>query len=231
MKKLFILILAGMMAAPSFAQFSTSRSRSRYNHNDTESYYGLRLGMNIASLSSDNADLDMDSRAGLAFGAVYGFQLANSTPVWLELGAFYSEKGGTMESVPFQMPENKVGFQKVKCRLSYLQVPVVVKYSLDLIDDLYIQPFLGGYMALGLGGKMKYYGEQRSTSSYDAVDRFDGGLRLGCGLEYQMLYAEAGFDFGIANIGDSDFDGDRRQRLRRCPHPFVLHQCWCELLS
>ena len=207
MKKLFILILAGMMAAPSFAQFSTSRSRSRYNHNDTESYYGLRLGMNIASLSSDNADLDMDSRAGLAFGAVYGFQLANSTPVWLELGAFNSEKGGTMESVPFQMAENKVGFQKVKCRLSYLQVPVVVKYSLDLIDDLYIQPFLGGYMALGLGGKMKYYGEQRSTSSYDAVDRFDGGLRLGCGLEYQMLYAEAGFDFGIANIGDSDFDG------------------------
>jgi len=207
MKKLFILILAGMMAAPSFAQFSTSRSRSRYNHNDTESYYGLRLGMNIASLSSDNADLDMDSRAGLAFGAVYGFQLANSTPVWLELGAFYSEKGGTMESVPFTMAENKVGYQKVKCRLSYLQVPVVVKYSLDLVDDFYIQPFLGGYMALGLGGKMKYYGEQRSTSSYDAVDRFDGGLRIGCGMEYQMLYAEAGFDFGIANIGDSDFDG------------------------
>ena len=82
-----------------------------------------------------------------------------------------------------------------------------MKYSLDLIDDLYIQPFLGGYMALGVGGKMKYYGEQRSTSSYDAVDRFDGGLRIGCGLEYDMLYAEAGFDFGIANIGDSDFDG------------------------
>ena len=120
MKKLFILILAGMMAVPSFAQFGTSRSRSRYNHNDTESYYGLRLGMNIASLSSDNADLDMDSRAGLAFGAIYGFQLANSTPVWLELGAFYSEKGGSMESVPFKMADDKVGFQKVKCRLSYL---------------------------------------------------------------------------------------------------------------
>ena len=112
-----------------------------------------------------------------------------------------------MDNAPFKMNDGKTGFQKVKCRLSYLQVPVVVKYSLDLIDDLYLQPFLGGYMALGLGGKMKYYGEQKSESSYNAVDRFDGGLRIGCGLEYQMLYAEAGFDFGIANIGDSDFDG------------------------
>ena len=207
MKKLFILILAGTMAVPSFAQFGTSRSRSRYNHNDTESYYGLRLGMNIASLSSDKADFDMDSRVGLAFGAVYGFQLANSTPVWLEAGLFYSEKGGSMESVPFEMADKKIGFQKVKCRLSYLQVPLVVKYSFDLVDDFYIQPFLGGYMALGLGGKMKYYGEEKSTSSFDTFDRFDGGLRVGCGLEYQMLYAEAGFDFGLANIGDSDFDG------------------------
>ena len=81
----------------------------------------------------------------------------------------------------------------------------------DNVASMNVETFPTGSLsldlALGLGGKMKYYGEQRSTSSYDAVDRFDGGLRLGCGLEYQMLYAEAGFDFGIANIGDSDFDG------------------------
>lgn len=213
MKKLLILILAAVMAAPSFAQFGTSRGRSRYNHNDTESYYGLRLGLNIASLSSRNADFDMSSRAGLAFGAVYGLQLANSTPIWLEAGAFYSEKGGTMESVPFKMTDGKTGFQEVKCRLSYLQVPVVLKYSLDLMDDLYLEPFLGGYMALGVGGKTKYFGEHRSVSTYDSVDRFDGGLRLGCGLEYQMLYAEVGFDFGIANIGDDEFDGVHTRSL------------------
>ena len=207
MKKLLTLILAAVLVTPAFAQFNTSRGRSRYNHNDTESYYGLRLGVNYASLSSDDADLDMDGRAGLAFGAVYGLQLANSTPVWLEFGAFYSEKGGIHNSQPFTLNEEKAGFQEVKCRLSYLQVPLVVKYSFDLVDDFYIQPFLGGYVALGLGGKMKYYGEEKSNSTFDTFDRFDGGLRVGCGLEYQMLYAEAGFDFGLANIGDSDFDG------------------------
>lgn len=206
MKKLLTLILAAVLVTPAFAQFNTSRSRSRYNHDNTESYCGLRLGMNYASLSSDAANMDMDGRAGLAFGAVYGIQLANSTPVWLELGVFYSEKGGIQEDFSFQMPDERTGFQKVKCRLSYLQVPIVCKYSLDLFDDFYIQPFLGGYMALGVGGKTKYYGDRYSESSYEKVDRFDGGLRVGCGLEYDMLYAEAGFDFGIANIGDDDFN-------------------------
>ena len=203
MKKLFILILAGMMAAPSFAQFNTSRSRSRYNHNDTESYYGLRLGLNIASISSDDAEMDMDSRAGLAFGAIYGLQLANSTPIWLETGLFYSEKGG----------ETNYNNGKKTCRLTYLQVPLVLKYSLDVFDDFNIQPFLGGYMALGIAGKTKEYATKDSYSSFDNVNRFDGGLRVGCGLEYQMLYAEVGYDFGITNIGKGDFSGTHNRNL------------------
>jgi len=210
MKKLFILILAGLMAAPSFAQFGTSRSRSRYNHNDTESYYGIRLGLNIASMSSDMATMDTDSRTGWAFGAVYGLQLANSTPIWLEAGLLYSEKGG----------ESKIYYEnleKITYRLSYLEVPVVVKYGFDIIDDLYIDPFLGGYLALGVGGKTKTYtrnvDDRTSESSFNYANRFDAGLRVGCGVEYQMLYAEVGFNFGIANIGKSDFDAVRNRNF------------------
>ena len=121
MKKILVAIMAVLFAAPSFAQYSSGG----FSLDGSSVYYGLRLGLNIASLSSRNADFDMSSRAGLAFGAVYGLQLANSTPIWLEAGAFYSEKGGTMESVPFKMTDGKTGFQEVKCRLSYLQVPVV----------------------------------------------------------------------------------------------------------
>ena len=203
MKKLFILILAGMMAAPSFAQFDTSRSRSRFNHSDTEIYYGLRLGLNIASLSSDDAEIDMDSRTGLAFGGVCGFQLANSTPVWLETGVFYSEKGG----------ESNYNDGKVTCRLSYFQVPMVLKYAFDVYDDFYIQPYLGGYLALGVTGKVKKYATKESYSSFNDMNRLDGGLRIGCGFEYQMLYAELGLDFGLANIGKDDFDSVRTRSL------------------
>lgn len=218
MKKLLMVILAVLLVMPANAQlFSKRQKRDRFNHNNVEQYYGLRLGLSIASLSSDDVNYDMSARTGLNFGAVYGLQLANSTPLWLEFGAMYSEKGGensNFANVFDNGTDKKSYVEKVTTRLSYLQVPIVVKYAIDITDDLYLQPYLGGYLALGIGGKTKHYGitnseldiPRSSQSSYDDFKRFDGGLRIGCGLEYQMVYAEAGFDFGLANICDNDFD-------------------------
>ncbi len=210
MKRLFTLILMAALVMPAFAQFNTNRSRSRYNHNDTESYYGVRLGLNVASLSSDMAEVDTDSKTGWAFGAVYGHQLANSMPLWLEAGIMYSEKGG-------EKSINDKTVERITYRLSYLEAPIVVKYGFDIIDDLYVMPFFGGYFGLGIAGQTKTYtrniDDRSSVSSYNHFNRFDCGLRVGCGLEYQMLYAEIGFDFGITNIGKSDFDAVRNRSL------------------
>lgn len=202
MKKIITLILGVLIAMPSFAQYETNRQRSRFNHDDTEQYWGFRLGLNIASLSSEYALHDMDSRTGIAVGAIYGHQLANNMPLWIEGGLFVSEKGG----------KTRWEGRKVTSRLTYLQVPVVCKYSFNVADDLFVQPFLGGYLALGLGGKTKNYGitledeDRGAHSSYNYFERFDGGLRLGCGAEYKMVYAELGFDFGLANIDKNDIE-------------------------
>ena len=193
-KKIITLIMLLAVTLPTLAQ--GGQHRNRFSHSNTEQYYGLRLGLNVASLSSDDIIMDLDSRTGVAFGGVYGLQLANSTPLWLEAGLYYSEKGGEGTDTEHN---------KVKCSLNYLQVPIVVKYSFDVYDDLYIDPFLGGYLALGITGKTKNYGSRTSDSSYDTFNRFDGGLRIGCGIEYQMVYAELGFDFGLANISSDDF--------------------------
>ena len=101
--------------------------------------------------------------------------------------------------------------QKVTTRLMYLQAPIVVKYAFDVADDFYVQPFLGGYLGLGVGGKTKLYSSRDTYDSFDKFNRFDCGIRIGCGAEYQMIYAEAGFDFGIANISDDDFSSARNQ--------------------
>ena len=197
MRRIITLIMVIALTIPSFAQFGNSKSHNRYNHQDTDQYYGLRLGLNIASISSDDTDFDTDSRSGLAIGGVYGIQLSKSTPLWLEAGLMYSEKGG----------KTHIDGDKVTYRMSYLQLPIVAKYNIDIDDDFYVQPFFGGYLALGIGGKAKYYASRESESVYDhCVDRFDGGLRLGCGAEYKMMYAEIGYDLGLANINHNDFD-------------------------
>ena len=215
MKKLFTLIMAVAIAIPTFAQFGGSRrTKDRFNHSNVEQYYGLRLGYNIASINSNDATIDMNSYGGFAFGGVYGLQLANSTPIWLEAGLFYSEKGGKDENKLTVVNNNGVlteMTQKVTTRLMYLQAPIVIKYAFDVADDFYVQPFLGGYLGLGIGGKTKLYGSRETHDSFDKFNRFDGGLRIGCGAEYQMVYAEMGFDFGIANISDDDSSTARNQ--------------------
>ena len=214
MKKLFTLIMAVAIAMPTFAQFEYSRTkRSRFNHNNVEQYYGLRLGYNIACINSSDALIDTESYGGLALGGIYGLQLANSTPLWLEAGLFYSEKGGKNEHYTSLSDNNLTRNQKMTTRLIYLQAPIVIKYSLDVADDLYLQPFLGGYLGLGIGGKTKLYSDEKSYDSFDNFNRFDGGLRIGCGAEYQMIYAEMGFDFGLANISDNEFKTARNQNL------------------
>ena len=69
MKRAITIIMLIALTLPSFAQFETSKSRSRYNRDDTERYYGLRLGMNIASTSSDSIPIhvqDWSSEESLA---------------------------------------------------------------------------------------------------------------------------------------------------------------------
>ena len=216
MKKIITLMMAFAITIPTFAQFDGGRTtRNRFNHSNVEQYFGLRLGYNYASINSSDATLDMEGYGGFAFGGVYGLQLANSTPLWLEAGLFYSEKGGKDEN-KLTIITDKDGkvkdlTQKVTTRLMYLQAPIVIKYAFDVADDFYVQPFLGGYLAMGVGGKTKQYTSRESHDSFDKFNRLDGGLRIGCGVEYQMVYAEAGFDFGIANISDDDFTSARNQ--------------------
>ncbi len=209
MKKLIILTLVTLLAIPSSAQLFKRSSGTHYSRDSREFYYGLRLGLNVSSVSSGDANLDTDSKTGLTLGGVYGFQLSDQAPVWLEVGAQYAEKGGkgTQSYVEGKTSDGKdnIKYERADYRLCYLQVPAVVKYSVEM-DNFRLQPFLGLYAGLGIAGKTKLEVHHEKVGSYRYFSHFDGGLRLGCGAEYQMLYAEAGFDFGLTNISKDDWD-------------------------
>lgn len=201
MKKIILSAVMFIMALPMLAQHG-------YPFNpvyaeDHNVYYGLRLGWALATVNSDDDELDGGSvRSGLNIGAIIGFQLSPAAPVYLETGLFYTEKGGN----------GRVDGAKFTYDLNYLELPILIKYKYDVDGTFSIQPFAGGYLAYGVGGKVKDYGhkeeERKAYSSFSDsfFKRFDGGLRIGCGAEYQMLYAEMAYDFGLANICHSDFD-------------------------
>ena len=215
MKKTIIMAIAAlMMSAASVHGQSYTQSRYYnertghldYSQNKKKSflskgvdYYGLRIGPSFSTVNSDDPTLDGgSSQTNLSVGAVVGLSLSNNGPIFLESGVLYSNKGGK------SLYEGK----KMTYDLKYIEVPIVVKYVIDLTDGFTMQPFAGGYFAYGVGGKIRNYGDRVAVDSFSSkyFKRFDCGLRLGFGVGYNMFYADLTYDLGLANICHDEFD-------------------------
>lgn len=208
---LFTAILGIVLNLPMTAQVYTN---SRYYNHTTGKleydkgyygygsvYYGFRIGPVFTTISSDNKNLDGGKvTTGLNAGFVMGYGLSDRTPLFMEGGLFYTEKGGKNDNNLFDYEYN----------LNYLEVPLVMKYIYELDNDITIQPLLGVYMACGIGGKIKDYNRRDAYCSFsgsdDAFKRLDAGLRFGIGIGFDMFYADISYDLGLANISHDNFD-------------------------
>lgn len=181
MKKFLVAIMAVLFSAPSFAQYSSGG----FSLSESTVYYGIRLGMNISTLTGD---IDMGSKVGLNVAPIIGLRVSDTTPVFLESGLYFSGLGA------------KKG--KSSIALNYLEIPVLIKYGIQASDDIAVLPFIGPTFRYGLfGGKWKTEGEGKVNSfGGDRFKRADMGIKLGCGAEYNKLYLELGYEFGIINI-------------------------------
>lgn len=181
MKKFLVAIMAVLFSAPSFAQYSSGG----FSLSESTVYYGIRLGMNISTLTGD---IDMGSKVGLNVAPIIGLRVSDTTPVFLESGLYFSGLGA------------KKG--KSSIALNYLEIPVLIKYGIQASDDIAVLPFVGPTFRYGLfGGKWKTEGVGKVNSfGGDRFKRADMGIKLGCGAEYNKLYLELGYEFGIINI-------------------------------
>lgn len=213
MKRMMIVMMSLVLTLSASAQYRRPYYHSLHHGYNSyrapspvEVYGGLRLGAAFATVSSDDQYLNGGSmKTGLNVGAVVGFQLGYRSPVYLETGLSYIEKGG----------EGRYNGSKFTYSLDYLEMPLLMKYKIDIDGHFSVQPFAGCYVAVGVGGKIKDFGQRQAYSSFDkeGFGRFDGGLRIGCGVQYDFLYAELGYDFGLANISHDYFDTSRTGAL------------------
>ena len=89
-------------------------------------------------------------------------------------------------------------------------MPITVKYHVNLAPNLFLQPFLGPWFAYNLTDI-----DEENKDWND--DRFDYGLRFGCGLNYGRLYFDFGYDLGLKNWYDRDgrYNNDKDYTINR----------------
>ena len=184
MKKILLSLFTVLFAAPSFAQYSSGG----FSLDQSTVYYGIRLGMNISNLTGDAPDLG--SKVGLNLGGTVGLRLSDTTPVFLESGLYFTSFGASKD--------------KNSITLNYLELPILIKYGVQVNDDIALLPFIGPTFRYGIfGGDWKTSGAGKTSSFGDGkFKRADMGIKLGCGAEYNKLYLELGYQFGISNIAD-----------------------------
>ena len=213
MKKLFALAMVALMAAmPMMAQrhnygstpsnrYDYERSHSRWirNYYGKDMYFGVRIGPAFSHVSGDAIHNAGSSKTGLHLGGVVGFEITNRAPVFFETGLSYVNKGGKSS-----------GAIRSTTSLSYIQMPLVFKYIHYTDIGLSIHPLFGGYLAVGVDGNIKTYDPNTKVGAFGGGDekykRFDGGLRIGCGVGFSMFYLDMTYDIGLANISHQDFD-------------------------
>ncbi len=193
------------------ASYYNQQSRntsSRYGagfNNNPDVYYGIHIGLGVATVHSDADILDAnDPKTGLEVGFTVGKRLVYQTPLYFETGLSYSQKGG----------KSTYNGSKFTYNLDYLELPFVLKYKAYVDRNFSIDPFFGGYLACGVGGKIKDFNNRAAYSSFDSDDdasfkRFDAGLKIGVGATFDMLNVSLSYDIGLANVGHYDFEDTR----------------------
>lgn len=181
----------------------TWSNRYRY-HLNPYNYFGLRIGAALGTVISDDPALDGGKvKTGLNLAAVAGISLSQDAPLYFETGLQYIEKGGKKDYAG----------RDFTYMLRYMEVPLLIKYCYSPDGHFAIQPFAGGYLACGVGGKMKNFRDRDIYPSFGkgsleqpAFQRFDGGLKVGCGFSYDVLYADVTYEYGLTNISHDYFD-------------------------
>ena len=210
-KTLLISLLCTLLAMPALAQpgygFGYGRrprvqtvERHGNEYVAWHSYYfGFRVGLNASHVATDSPLLDNGGvKTGLNIGVAAGTQLTYRAPLFLETGLYYSQKGGKGGS----------GNNKLTCELNYLEVPLLIKYKHFVGNQTSVQPYAGAYLAVGTDGQIKNYGSRTAFSSFedDYFKRFDAGLKIGCGVGFNMVYLDASYDIGLTNTWQESFE-------------------------
>lgn len=178
-------------SSPGYNRVLPSRRFGGYGLTDTSwrPYVGFRIGPTFSSVRGDKYD---DLKTGVNVGLAAGFPLSTYLPMSLETGLYYAEKGG------------KTNYTSAK--LGYLELPLVFKYHAYVGGGCTIQPYFGGFASLGVAGKIKGEGCSSFGDKIDQFRRGDAGIKLGCGIAFDMFYADVNYDWGLANISHSDYN-------------------------
>jgi hypothetical protein len=188
MKKLILSTLA-------IFAFSVSQAQT----NDGASF-GIKGGINFSNLYTEDVD---DNNVLTSFHAGIFISLPLTSFIAIQPEFLYSRKGAEL------VYDNAFAQGTAKFRLNYLEVPVLLK--LNITENLNFQA--GPYFAYLIDADIKNESaggglDFQESFNNDDFNKFDYGLAIGAGFDFDTFGFGIRYNYGLANVGkERDFAG------------------------
>jgi hypothetical protein len=168
---------------------------------------GIKLGLNLASLSADDSGMDLKSKMGFAAGGFVAFNLSSEFDLQAEI--LFSQKGATWD---FNEQDVVASYD---FNFTYIEIPILLKANIPL-QSAVVRPVLyaGPFLSFKAGAKTKYeitaYGESQSgEEDMIGVKSTDFGGIIGAGVEIKAGKGKIGLEarYGIS-LSNMSTEGD-----------------------
>ena len=155
--------------------------------------FGIKGGVNFSNLYTEDVD-DENVLTGFNLGAFVELPLTTSLSFQPEIS--YTTKGAENEY------NNATASGRVKFRLNYIEVPVLLKFNITSGFNVHFGP----YAAFLIDSKITNEDSDGSINFEDEVDdddlnKIDFGLAAGIGIDFGNIGIGARYNYGLTTVG------------------------------
>lgn len=150
-------------------------------------------------------------KLGFSIGATIEHDITNG--FYLQSGLTFTTKGAKHKSHEYWIGGTNppITYTKTTINQTYLQLPLMVAYKVQINQDMKAFLRIGAHVAYGIGGKTTEKEETKgadrpdetnkeSSFGSEKLERFDFGLGSGIGFEYQRYVISLNYELGLRDI-------------------------------
>ncbi|WP_133508811.1 porin family protein [Flavobacterium chryseum] len=154
--------------------------------------FGVKGGFNMSNFLSDD-DEATDENILYGFNAGVYATLPISDFVAIQPEVLFTTRGSELEY------NSDLGSQKVKFKLNYIEVPLLVRVNITKNFNLQA----GGYASYLVSSKVTGEGSFDFEEDIDTDDlnKFDAGIAAGVGVDFSPISIGVRYNYGLTTIG------------------------------
>jgi len=160
--------------------------------------FGIKGGLNSSNFSGDTDGTDFKSRFGFNLGVFAAIKL--SEKITLQPEILFSTQGAEAENIE-AFVDDMLFTGDVKFNLSYINVPVMIKYYVVDKFNLEAGPQIGFLTSAKTSTKLDGYSQTFDEEAKKYFESVDFGLNFGAGYDFtKNVSAGVRYNLGLSNI-------------------------------